>query len=227
MFENLRLLTFDLDDTLWATAPVIMAAERQLHRWLMLHAPEAAKNRSIEAMREQRLDWMANNPSRAHDLTLVRLKTLEALLDEFGYSPSLAQQGLQVFRQARNQVAPWPDVLPVLQHLRRRYTLVSLTNGNAQVEHTPLKDCFHLSLSAEDVGASKPHPAMFHEVACWSGLTFPEMMHLGDDWERDILPATGLGMDTAWVHRKPLGGQNGKRADLCLFNLYPLLVYLR
>ncbi|WP_293647044.1 HAD family hydrolase [Thiolapillus sp.] len=226
MFDKLRLLTFDLDDTLWATAPVILAAERRLHRWLMLHAPEAAANRSIEVMRKQRLDWMANNPSRAHDLTLVRLKTLEALLDEFGYPPSLAVQGLQVFRQARNQVVPWGDVLPVLKHLRRHYTLVSLTNGNAQVEHTPLKSCFHLSLSAEDVGAAKPHPAMFHEVARRFGLDFGEMLHVGDDWERDILPSARLGMATAWVHRQPLGGQNRKRADLCLFNLYPLRVYL-
>ena len=43
MFDKLRLLTFDLDDTLWATAPVILAAEHRLHRWLMLHAPETVK----------------------------------------------------------------------------------------------------------------------------------------------------------------------------------------
>jgi len=226
VFESIRLITFDLDDTLWATAPVIMAAEQQLHDWLGQQAPEITGTYSVQAMREQRLVWMERNPDLAHDLTLVRLKTLEVLMQEFGYPRHLAEQGVQVFRHARNRVKPWDDVLPVLEDLHKRYTLVSLTNGNAQIEHTPLRSVFHLSLSAEDVGAAKPHPAMFQEVAAWSGLSFHEMMHVGDDWKRDILPAFRLGMATAWVHRQGLKMQNRKQADLCLFNLYPLRVYL-
>jgi putative hydrolase of the HAD superfamily len=226
VFERVRLITFDLDDTLWPTTPVIMAAEQRLHDWLGQHAPRIAHSLSIHSMRKQRLEWMQEHPGLAHDLTLVRLKTLENLLREFGYSLSLAEQGLAVFREARNQVIPWDDVLPVLGYLRQHYMLVSLTNGNAQIEHTPLQNYFHLSLSAEGAGAAKPDPAMFHEVSKWAGLSFEQMLHVGDDWERDVLPATRLGMATAWVHRQGLKARNTKQADLCLFNLYPLRVYL-
>jgi len=225
MFKNIRLITFDLDDTLWPTKPVIMAAEQRVYDWLGQHAPRITAALSIRAMRRQRLMWMEQHPGLAHDLTLVRLKTLEDLMSEFDYPLSLAEQGLAVFRQARNQVTPWDDVLPVLKYLRRHYTLVSLTNGNAQTEATPLRDCFHLSLSAEEVGAAKPDPAMFHQVRLWSGIPFEQMLHVGDDRERDILPAARLGMATARVHRQALQVQE-RRADLCLFNLYPLRVYL-
>ncbi|WP_456412610.1 HAD family hydrolase [Thiolapillus sp.] len=226
MFENIRLITFDLDDTLWPTRPVIMAAEQRLYDWLGQHTPRITDVLSIQAMRRRRLTWMEQHPGLAHDLTLVRLKTLEDLMHEFGYPSSLAEQGLDVFRQARNQVTPWDDVLPVLKYLRRRHTLVSLTNGNAQIEATPLRDCFHLSLSAEEVGAAKPDPAMFHQVRLWSGVPFAQMLHVGDDWERDVLPAARLGMATAWVHRQALQARGRGRVDLCLFNLCPLQVYL-
>ncbi len=36
---TLQLITFDLDDTLWDTAPVIVSAEAILREWLAEHAP--------------------------------------------------------------------------------------------------------------------------------------------------------------------------------------------
>ena len=36
---TLRLITFDLDDTLWDAPPVLQAAEAALQRWLAEHAP--------------------------------------------------------------------------------------------------------------------------------------------------------------------------------------------
>ena len=35
----LRCITFDLDDTLWETGPVIARAEAHAHAWLETHAP--------------------------------------------------------------------------------------------------------------------------------------------------------------------------------------------
>jgi FMN phosphatase YigB (HAD superfamily) len=67
---------------------------------------------------------------------------------------------------------------------------------------------------------------MFQQVASWSGCSFDHMLHVGDDWKRDMLPAMDLGMATAWVHRSADSGMRKQGADLCLFNLNPLLVYL-
>ena len=36
---SIRLITFDLDDTLWNVAPVIEGAEAELRDWLGRHAP--------------------------------------------------------------------------------------------------------------------------------------------------------------------------------------------
>ena len=49
----------------------------------------------------------------------------------------------------------------MLELLAQRYTLGALTNGNADIYKTDAAQYFDFAFSAEDMGASKPHPAMF------------------------------------------------------------------
>ena len=57
-----------------------------------------------------------------------------------------------------------------LVSLRARYTLVSVTNGNSQIEQTPLHDSFDHSLTAAEVGAAKPDPAIFEVASARTGV---------------------------------------------------------
>ncbi len=201
MFSHIRVISFDLDDTLWPCGLVIQRAERQLYDWLAEHAPAIPANYSIQAMREQRLVFQRANPDIAHDLTQVRQRSLQQLMDMHGYPRSLAAQGTALFREARNQVSPYPDVLPVLEGLSSRYRLVSVTNGNAEIGKTPLSKLFHRSFTAAEVGAARPDPALFQAVLDWSDVVPGSVLHVGDDPARDVAPARRLGMRTAWIQR--------------------------
>jgi 2-haloalkanoic acid dehalogenase type II len=196
-----RLITLDLDDTLWPCAPVIQAAEQSLYGWLQQHAPRVAAAYDIAGLRDHRKALAAARPALAHDLTALRLTQLELLLTEHGHDPALAEAGSQHFRTARNRVTPYPEVREALARLRRDYLLVSLTNGNAQVEQTPLAGCFHHSLSAAEVGAAKPDPALFLAACEWARVTPPQALHVGDDPLRDVAAARELGMAGAWLNR--------------------------
>ena len=202
MSGSIRLITFDLDDTLWPCKPVIRRAERVVYQWLSERAPAITGAMSLEAMWEHRKAFMRDHPELIHDLTLVRLRTLEELMERFGYPLGLAEEATAVFRRARNQVTPYAEVLPALELLRRDYLLVSVTNGNAQVEQTPLRGLFHLDLTAAEVGAAKPDPALFHAAAEWAGVRPEEMLHVGDDPERDVLAARRAGLAEVWVVRE-------------------------
>jgi putative hydrolase of the HAD superfamily len=89
----------------------------------------------------------------------------------------------------------------VLRTLRQRYCVVSVTNGNADVQRTPLRNHFDFSLSAAQVGAAKPDPEMFIRALKRSGLSADRAVHVGDDPERDVIPAKRLGMSAVWVNR--------------------------
>ncbi len=156
-----RLITIDLDDTLWPCGPVIQAAEDALHAWLAEQAPRLTARFDAQALRGHRQTLMAARPELAHDLTQVRLLSLRALLAELDYDIALADAAMDLFQRHRNRVQPYADVAPVLARLRGRHRLVAVTNGNAEVHQTPLRDAFHRALTAAEAGAAKPDPAMF------------------------------------------------------------------
>jgi putative hydrolase of the HAD superfamily len=201
MFADVRAITFDLDDTLWPCHTVIAAAEQATYAWLTERAPRLVERYSTAALREHRIAFGRRRPEIAHDLTALRLHALAELMAGHGYDAELARQASDVFRAARNRVTPYADVVPQLARLRRHYTLISVTNGNAQVEQTPLRDCFDHSLSAAKVGAAKPDPAIFHAARSHAGVGFEAFLHVGDDPLRDVAAARALGMPTAWVNR--------------------------
>lgn len=198
---DIKLITMDLDDTVWPCDSVIQRAESMLMDWLRARTSRIAARHDVDSLRQHRYKLMEQRPQIAHDLTRVRLTSLRLLMDEFGYLPSLAEQAMHVFIQARNQVCPYPDVLPVLRVLSREYCLVSVTNGNADVERTPLKDCIHLSLNAAQVGAAKPAPALFYQAMAWAGVEPARALHIGDDPQRDVLAAQYAGMRSVWMNR--------------------------
>jgi len=198
---QLKLITVDLDDTLWPCRPPLEVAERETHRWLLRNAPRLGDAHTVESLRDHRLRTRDENPAIAHDLTAVRRVSLRRLLDDFGYDRNLAEVAMAVFLDHRNRVSPYDDSSPVLRELARDYPLVSLTNGNADVERTPLSGHFQKSYRAEDVGAAKPDPALFVAALDWAGVKPESALHLGDDPLLDVEGARRFGLRAVWVNR--------------------------
>lgn len=201
MLEPIALITFDLDDTLWPCMPTIMAAEQTLFDWLAGQSPELAADHDICSLRDQRMALVAQRPELAHDLTLLRKQSLQDLAEQYGLPSTLPEQGTALFRRERNRVSPYEEVPEVLRLLGQHFVLIALSNGNAQIEHTPLANCFSHVFLAEEVGAAKPDPALFLAASEASGIELSRALHVGDDPERDIQAASQLGMRTAWVNR--------------------------
>lgn len=199
--RGIRLITLDLDDTLWPCMPVIMAAEQHLFDWLQANTPRLAAAHSIESLRAERKELGHQRPEIVHDMTLLRLESLRQLMTAFGYDASLAEAATHEFRQARNRVEPYAEVRAALARLKPHFTLVSVTNGNAQVEQTPLADAFHLNLGAAEVGAAKPDPALFTAAMAYAEVTPEAALHVGDHPLLDIQAARDAGMRTAWIDR--------------------------
>ncbi len=199
---RLRVLSLDLDDTLWDVAPVIEGAEQALRAWLGRHCPRVTARYSPHGLRSLRDQINREHPDRAHDLSWMRVRTLELALEGCGYPSALAGDAFEVFLAARNRVALHADVLPALDALQRRYTLVALTNGNADLARVGLERYFDHYLCARGVGAAKPDPRMFHAVTEATGHAPETVLHIGDDPVRDVVGAARAGMLTAWVNRR-------------------------
>lgn len=197
----IRLITLDLDDTLWPCLPPLLQAETAFYAWLQSAAERISQVHDLDSLREHRLRLQDTRPDLAHDITGLRRESLAQLLREFGYPAALADQGIQCFLVHRHQVRPYPDVAPILASLADRYRLATLTNGNADIFRTPLGRHVHFSLTAAQAGAAKPAPALFLSALRQAGVGANEALHLGDDPYLDVAPAKALGMGAVWINR--------------------------
>lgn len=196
-----RALTLDLDDTLWPVAPVIERAEQRLHEWMLAHAPCTAREFPIEAMRRWRAEIGRQEPALAHDLTALRRLSIERALARCGEDPALAQPAFELFIEARHQVEFYEDALPALERLARRYPVLALSNGNADVERIGLGRLFVGRLGAREAGFGKPDLRIFQAGCRLLDCSPDGVLHVGDDWHLDVQGARAAGLHSAWVHR--------------------------
>ncbi len=196
-----RVLSLDLDDTLWPMGPVIVAAERVLLRWLTAHCPQAMAGHDLESMRQLRARSAAEFPGRVHDMTFLRRHALTRQVMAAGCPASVAEEALEVFMVERNRVELYADVLPALTRLRSRYRLFALSNGNADLGRCGIDALFDGHVNAIDAGAGKPDARIFAQLARTAGVEPLEILHVGDDPLADVIGATRAGMQAVWLNR--------------------------
>lgn len=207
---SIKLITFDLDDTLWDTAPVIASAEVVLRDWLEANAPilGGVPVEHLFAIRER---LVQAEPGLKHRISALRRRVLFHALEEVGYSEKhaqeLANEGFEVFLHARHQVEIFPEVQPVLEILRHHYTLGVVTNGNADVSRLGLADYFRFALCAEDLGIGKPDPAPFLEALRRGNVEASAAVHIGDHPGDDIAGAQRAGLRAVWFNPRASHGQ--------------------
>ncbi|MDD0976666.1 HAD family hydrolase [Pseudomonas fontis] len=200
---SIQLITFDLDDTLWDTAPVIVSAEAVLRDWLAANAPSlgAVPVEHLYSIRER---LVQAEPGLKHRISALRRRVLFHALADVGYSEAhareLANEGFEVFLHARHQIDIFPEVQPVLEILRHHYTLGVVTNGNADVRRLGLADYFKFALSAEDLGVGKPDPAPFLEALRQGQVEAGAAVHVGDHPGDDIAGAQQAGLKAIWFN---------------------------
>lgn len=199
--QNIRLVTLDLDDTLWAIAPLIERAEARLHAWFAEHAPAAAARFSPAGLRALRRDAERCFPALAADITALRRASIRLALERSGEDVKLADAAFDVFWQARNQVTCFDDVLPALARLKSRFMIGAITNGNACLETAGLAQYFDFSLSARQAGHGKPAREIFRQACAHAGVLPGEALHAGDDIDCDVGGALAAGMHAAWINR--------------------------
>jgi 2-haloalkanoic acid dehalogenase type II len=226
--DAIKALTLDLDDTLWPVWPAIERAERALHAWLVHNASATARRFDVAALRGLREAVAIENPHWGHDFTRMRRESLVRALTLAGDDAALADPAFEVFFAARNRVELYADARPALEALARRWPIVALTNGNADLHSIGLAGHFAATISAREFGTAKPDPRIFHEACRRLNLRPHEVLHIGDDWALDVAGAHGAGLRSAWVRREgdvamPAGAA---RADCVVRDLNELVAWL-
>ena len=198
----IKVLSFDLDDTLWPCYPTIIRAEQLLYQWLSENVSVVTDNYDIDQLREKRLLLLKTKSGLAHDLTQLRMRSFDDLAKEFGLSEEWIKPAFDIFYEARQQITLFEDVKPVLDELYETFQLVSLTNGNADTIKTGVAHWFDHSLNSSAVGKLKSEPDIYWQVQKLTHIKAQQMVHIGDDPVNDVAGAQKAGAFAIWLNRE-------------------------
>ena len=200
----IKLITLDLDNTLWDVDSIIIKAEQDLVQWLTDHVPDSLPYYQPDSLNEIRSAVFAAHQSQAHDLSFMRKQVLYEVMRRTGLRDTearpVAEQAFEVFFEGRNRVVFFPGALEMLGTLSEKFPIYALTNGNANIDKTGLGGFLQGAYSSADVGTKKPQPEMFRAPLNELDLRPAQAIHIGDHLIDDIQGAANVGMHSIWVN---------------------------
>jgi|TARA_B110000438_G_scaffold258793_1_gene267721 putative hydrolase of the HAD superfamily len=206
--QNIEAITIDLDDTLWDIDPVIERAERILWRWLASNYPRISSIYDQNKILNLRLEIVKDHPDKEFDYRFMRKLILRKIFRDADYEEDLAEGAFAIFDSERNNVTLYDGAIYTLQSLSKKYTLIAVTNGNANLEKIGLRHLFDDVVTAVDVGYAKPDARIFNEAIRKAGTQADKIIHVGDNPEADIIGAANVGLKTVWMNSKSVSWPN-------------------
>ena len=204
----IKLLTFDLDHTLWDTDPVIRSAEQAMMAWIASHSPETLSLYDINSFHEYKLQVAQSYPELKPRLSALRTETLYRIFLQTGHdSPKArlyAEEAFNVFHQERSKLPLYNHVAETMTRLKSKYSVIAISNGNADLKLAGYHHFFDHYLNPDITGVAKPAPDMFINALDKAGVQANEAIHIGDHPEQDIWAAQQVGMKTIWFNNKSL-----------------------
>lgn len=117
-----------------------------------------------------------------------------------GLTPEFLGEAVEAYLHALVAALPLPEGLPaLLGRLRTRYRLGIITNypyspgTRMLLKEKGIDGFFDAVVVSADWEFVKPHPLLFRQAARELGVDISALLHVGDDWEADIVGAAAAG----------------------------------
>lgn len=205
-WQRPKVVSFDLDDTLYDNVPVMQAAETDCAAFIR----ELASAQLPAIATWQRADWQARrqhllhaDPQLAANMSELRRQTIFRSLVELGMpaaaAEAIANAALARFITQRSKLQVPESSFALLTALRQHYHVIAISNGNVDLPQTPLAGYFDLVLQPHAGQRGKPFGDMFEAAQqAFPQFTPAQFFHVGDHPISDILGAHRAGWQSAW-----------------------------
>ena len=201
---EIKLITFDLDDTFWDIKSTIINAEINSRKWIEDRIKKKIEWGTFDDFLEIRNELIKENPSLDYDLGLLRKKMISYHTQKYFKSQKdldeFIEEAYMFFLEERHKVEFFDGVIPVLEKLSLNYKLGVLTNGNADIKKLGIDHMFDFSVSSMDVKSNKPDQGHVIRAKELSQINFHNTLHVGDHPVNDVYGARELGINVMWFN---------------------------
>lgn len=201
--SDVKALTFDVFGTVVDYRGTIIHEGERLNRAKGLHVDWAEFADTWRARYRPSMDRVMQGKLPWTTLDSLHRQSLDALLLQHEVNERFTEEEKDRLNRVWHRLQPWSDAIPGLTHLRKRFILATLSNGNIALLVNMAKysalpwDCI---LSAELVQAYKPDPRAYQMAINLLGLRSHEVMMVAAHQE-DLRAAQAQGMQAAFVPR--------------------------
>lgn len=231
MFENIKFIYFDLDNTIFDHKRAEQITLRMLHAKHDGLFARVSQNEFLKIYHEINTKlWkdFANNEITADEL---KVKRFALTLSQLKVDPELAgDMAVEYMKNYSQQKFLVDGSLEILTYLKLKYPLGILSNGftetqNCKVENLNMRSFFEHFVYSGEVGALKPSPIIFEAARSAANVEPDKLVYVGDSFEADILGAKAAQWKVIFFDREQKADQQNT-ADATITNLVELRNYL-
>lgn len=207
--KPIKAISFDLDDTLYYNAPVMLITDAKMEAYFteLLPAQHAPYDYHFWFVFRQQVLKAA--PMLVHDVGALREQSYFLGAKFLGMdekqAKQFASQALAYFVKIRSDFSVPKAVHDLLTKLAEKWPLLAISNGNVDTKAIGLDKYFSAILHAGPDGKQKPDPEMFAKACQQLNIAPHELLHVGDCGANDIIGAIRFGCQSAWVSTYDVG----------------------
>ena len=195
--KNLRVVIFDLDDTLYNELDYVKCAMKNVANYI-----EDKHNLDRKVIYNRCIELLHNNG---------RGKIFDTIISENKIDEA-ASKLVEIYRNTKPQIHLYEDAIEYINYLKENqiYTAV-ITDGCSKVQHNKISALYLESLVDEIIitddlkNGAKPSTLSYEIILKVFGIDTPkDCIYIGDNPKKDFIGAKKLGMNTARIIR-PFG----------------------
>ncbi|HVI43475.1 MAG TPA: HAD family hydrolase [Chitinophaga sp.] len=206
MIENINVIAFDADDTLWVNEPYFQETEQKICSLLEDYLPHHSVSQELYKIE------MANLPLYGYGIKSIMLSMIETVLTVSNHTagPEAISKVIEYGKEMLNKPIELLDgVEDVLKALYGKYKLVVATKGDLldqerKLQKSGLEHYFHHIEIMSDKH-EKGYEKLLKHLDCKP----EEFLMLGNSLKSDVLPVLAIGghavhipYHTTWVHER-------------------------
>jgi putative hydrolase of the HAD superfamily len=206
-FGKIEAVVFDMDDTLYSQASFKESGFRAVAAHLEREGVVGTKGGGVVT---EALAAIMKSVGPSHP------RMLNMMVEKLKLEPALIHEMVQVFREHKPDLAPYPGVVGLLEELQGRFKLGLLTDGLKEVQAAKLEalgiaQYFDEVVLSDEYGMVKPDERLFMLFEERFGLPPEKLAYIADNPAKDFIGATGRG----WLTVRVLTGEHAgiKAAD--------------
>ena len=198
---------FDLDGTLVSEREGVERSRAAVAALIRGHGHDVSDAQYSRAAQQAIDDALAANHG-SWPATFSRQEAIRRALIANDVPADLAPPCEHVYKRERMaNLALLPDARAVLDLAQARGPLGLITNGDSAEQREKLRRCalteyFDPLVISDDLGVSKPEPAIFAQALNALGIPAQRAVYIGNSYANDVEGGAAVGLNTIWLNER-------------------------